>query len=108
MQAYSKLRRNCARRVRHALPGVCVAKSVAEVHAPYASSAASPATTLVLYGARSASSTDAINHDLIALPICCASRDLQRGDGINKKRHEETPTTKATSKLGKSKETPEQ
>jgi hypothetical protein len=42
----------------------------------------------------SASSTDAINHDLIALPIRYASRDLQRGDGTNKKRHEETPTRK--------------
>jgi hypothetical protein len=31
-------------------------------------------------------STDAINHDLIALPICCGLRELlMQADGINKK-----------------------
>jgi hypothetical protein len=35
---------------------------------------------------RSAFSTDAINHDLIALPICCGLRDLfTSADGVNKK-----------------------
>jgi len=39
--------------------------------------AAFPDTTLVLGASRSAFSTDAINHDLIALPICLRSRRHQ-------------------------------
>jgi hypothetical protein len=60
---------------------------------------------------RLASSTDAINHDLIARPSRCASRDMPRGDGADKSQQEtarRNANQKSRSKLGKSKETPEQ
>jgi hypothetical protein len=52
--------------------------------------AAVSGTTLVLDGRHSDFSTEAINHDLIALPICCASRDLPPG----RRHQEETPNDK--------------
>jgi hypothetical protein len=62
-------------------------------------------TTLVLDDSHSDFSTDAINHDLIALPICCASRDLLPGRRCQK----ETPNDKIKNKNSEMpEETPEQ
>ncbi|WP_210161490.1 hypothetical protein, partial [Bradyrhizobium genomosp. III] len=80
---------------------MCVAKQAIAAH-DRQSAAAFGDATLVLGARRSAFSTDAVNHDLIALPICCGLRELfTRADGINKKIQqelgkevlEETPTT---------------
>jgi hypothetical protein len=111
-QAYSKLRRNCARIV----PGP-PARSVRRKRSKRGSSPARgtqgaaelSSATLVLDDRPSAFSTDAVNHDLIALPICRASRDLHRSrrhqkETSGKKRQQENQKQNS----GMSEETPEQ
>jgi hypothetical protein len=99
MQARWKLRRNCAHVAAAGRRKVCVAKRPTAVHGRRATPKAIPpsrGTTLVLGASRPVFSTDAINHDLIALPIC---KNVQQ----------ETPNKKIKSKTRKSsEETPEQ
>jgi hypothetical protein len=91
---------------------VCVAKGAS---ARFISGARHPgatelsSATLVLDDRPSAFSTDAVNHDLIALPICRASRDLHRSrrhqkETSGKKRQQENQKQNS----GMSEETPEQ
>jgi hypothetical protein len=106
MQAYSELRRNCAR----IDPSRFTPSVRRKNQQPKFGAAARHRrrgrlshTTLVLDDLHSVFSTDAVNHDLIALSICrVADGPASDANGIIKKRfNKKLPTRKAKARLGR-------